>query len=776
MRKLGINAALTCAVVASLVIGIGLLIAYTAHSTFQISIALQEEALGKTADGTAKILDLFLNTVSDEAEHLANLPIALEAALGAPDRAKDMLKRYIAISDNLYLAAVIDADGKPVAGATKAGDAFTDSYADRDYFKEIMAGKKSVLTRQILRGKTSGVLVFVVAHAIVDPEGKTRGMVILCPKWEDFTKKFIDPVTFGRTGYGYMLDADGRIIAHARDKSMLLTTPTDTNISQRALALKNGVMNYDYKGERKYMAVAEVPQTGWLVCMTAAESEMSALAAGQRNILILLGLAVLLLVAGIIVVFNRLAVLAPLRAIMAFTAKVAAGDLKAELAGRFRFELAALAGNLRAMVGALKKELGFAQGVMQGIPTPCGIVAPDCTMLWVNGHICRILEKPGTPESYVGQRSGLFYLNDASKETCSDRAIKERRQGHNESSYVTPSGKTLHVSVISTPFYDMDGTLLGSISFWTDQTALKEQQSRIEAQNALMADTAAKAANTSDRMASASQQLSAQIEQANQGAQEQNHRVQETVTAVEEMNATILEVARNAGETATGAQAARDKAREGADLVAQVVAAVDGVREAAGRLKDNMRDLGRQAQGIGAVLGVISDIADQTNLLALNAAIEAARAGEAGRGFAVVADEVRKLAEKTMHATKEVGEAITGIQRGTAETERMMDQAAAAVDQATSLAERSGGSLSEIVTLVESAGDQVRAIATAAEEQSATSEEINRSIESISRIASETADAMAQSAQAVTELAELAQNLSALVADIQGGNQTALSA
>ncbi|WP_428567449.1 MAG: methyl-accepting chemotaxis protein [Solidesulfovibrio sp. DCME] len=776
MRKLGINAALTCAVVASLVIGIGLLIAYTAHSTFQISIALQEEALGKTADGTAKILDLFLNTVSDEAEHLANLPIALEAALGAPDRAKDMLKRYIAISDNLYLAAVIDADGKPVAGATKAGDAFTDSYADRDYFKEIMAGKKSVLTRQILRGKTSGVLVFVVAHAIVDPEGKTRGMVILCPKWEDFTKKFIDPVTFGRTGYGYMLDADGRIIAHARDKSMLLTTPTDTNISQRALALKNGVMNYDYKGERKYMAVAEVPQTGWLVCMTAAESEMSALAAGQRNILILLGLAVLLLVAGIIVVFNRLAVLAPLRAIMAFTAKVAAGDLKAELAGRFRFELAALAGNLRAMVGALKKELGFAQGVMQGIPTPCGIVAPDCTMLWVNGHICRILEKPGTPESYVGQRSGLFYLNDASKETCSDRAIKERRQGHNESSYVTPSGKTLHVSVISTPFYDMDGTLLGSISFWTDQTALKEQQSRIEAQNALMADTAAKAANTSDRMASASQQLSAQIEQANQGAQEQNHRVQETVTAVEEMNATILEVARNAGETATGAQAARDKAREGADLVTQVVAAVDGVREAAGRLKDNMRGLGSQAQGIGAVLGVISDIADQTNLLALNAAIEAARAGEAGRGFAVVADEVRKLAEKTMHATKEVGEAITGIQRGTAETERMMDQAAAAVDQATSLAERSGGSLSEIVTLVESAGDQVRAIATAAEEQSATSEEINRSIESISRIASETADAMAQSAQAVTELAELAQNLSALVADIQGGNQTALSA
>ncbi|MEL7639308.1 MAG: methyl-accepting chemotaxis protein [Solidesulfovibrio sp.] len=776
MRKPGINAALTFAVVASLFIGITVLIAYTTTSTFRISIALQEEALGKTADGTAKILDLFLNTVSDEAEHLANLPIALEAALGAPDRAREMLKRYVDISDNLYLAAVIDADGKPVAGATKGGDAFTDSYADRGYFKEIMAGKKAMVTRNIFKGKTSGVLVFVVAHAIVDSSGKTRGMVILCPKWEEFTRKFIDPVTFGQTGYGYMLDAEGRVIAHAKDKSILLAKPADTTISQRALALRNGVMNYDYKGEGKYMAVAEVPLTGWLVCMTASASEMSALAAGQRNVLVGLGLAVLAVVAGIIVVFNRLVVLAPLRALMTFTDKVAAGDLKAELAGRFRFELAALAGNLRAMVAELKNKLGFAQGVMNGIPAPCGIVGPDCTMLWANGHICRLLEKPGAPESYVGQPSGLFFLNDASKETCSDRALKERNQGHNESTYVTPSGKTLYVSVISTPFHDMDGTMLGAISFWTDQTESRQQQARIEAQNALMTDTAAQAAGASDRMAAASQQLSAQIEQANQGAQEQNNRVQDTVAAVEEMNATILEVARNAGDTATAAQSARDKAREGADLVVRVVEAVATVRQATGQLKDNMRDLGQQAQGIGAVLGVISDIADQTNLLALNAAIEAARAGEAGRGFAVVADEVRKLAEKTMHATKEVGQAITGIQQGTAETERMMDQAADAVDRATGLAERSGGALSEIVSVVETAGDQVRAIATAAEQQSATSEEINRSIESISHIASQTAEAMGQSSRAVAELAELARNLTALVAEIQGGGQAALSA
>jgi methyl-accepting chemotaxis protein len=242
------------------------------------------------------------------------------------------------------------------------------------------------------------------------------------------------------------------------------------------------------------------------------------------------------------------------------------------------------------------------------------------------------------------------------------------------------------------------------------------------------------------------------------------------------MNATILEVARNAGDTARGAHEAVEKAREGAELVTQVVASIGSVRTAADRLKGNMRDLGRQAQGIGAVLGVISDIAGQTNLLALNAAIEAARAGEAGRGFAVVADEVRKLAEKTMLATKEVGDAISGIQQGTVETGQMVEAAASAVDTATGLAERSGAALSEIVSVVEAAGDQVSAIATAAEQQSATSEEINRSIEAISRIASETAGAMEESARAVNELAELARTLAALVADIKGGGQATLAA
>ncbi|GAB6038319.1 methyl-accepting chemotaxis protein [Fundidesulfovibrio butyratiphilus] len=270
---------------------------------------------------------------------------------------------------------------------------------------------------------------------------------------------------------------------------------------------------------------------------------------------------------------------------------------------------------------------------------------------------------------------------------------------------------------------------------------------------------------------SASEELSAQIEESSRGTEHQAQRVGETATAMEEMNATVLEVAKNASQAADTADKARRKAEEGSQVVTQVVRGIGEVQATALALKADMTTLGQRAEGIGQVLEVISDIADQTNLLALNAAIEAARAGEAGRGFAVVADEVRKLAEKTMHATKEVGDAIQGIQEGARTNIANVDQAVERIDSATDLAGKSGQSLDEIVNLVDLTTDQVRSIATASEQQSAASEEINRSVEDISRISSETADAMGQSAQAVGELAHQSQVLRSLIEQMKDASR-----
>ncbi|KHK03785.1 methyl-accepting chemotaxis protein [Desulfovibrio sp. TomC] len=265
----------------------------------------------------------------------------------------------------------------------------------------------------------------------------------------------------------------------------------------------------------------------------------------------------------------------------------------------------------------------------------------------------------------------------------------------------------------------------------------------------------------------ASAELSDRIAESSQGAEDQSRRMTETATAMEEMNATVLEVAKNASNAAGTTDAAKAKAVEGAEVVTQVVTAIGMVQEQATGLKADMDTLGRQAQDIGAVMNVISDIADQTNLLALNAAIEAARAGDAGRGFAVVADEVRKLAEKTMTATKEVGDAIRGIQAGASRNVGNVDAAAGAVTRANALAAQAGEALAQIVGLVENASDQVRSIATAAEEQSATSDEINRAVDAVSAISESNARAMAEASRTVAELARQSQELAALMEELE---------
>jgi methyl-accepting chemotaxis protein len=268
-------------------------------------------------------------------------------------------------------------------------------------------------------------------------------------------------------------------------------------------------------------------------------------------------------------------------------------------------------------------------------------------------------------------------------------------------------------------------------------------------------------------VSSASAQLSAQITESSHGAERQAMRVTETATAMEEMNATVLEVAKNASQAAETAEDARKRAQNGSGIVNRVMTGMNNVEKQTGKLKTDMSTLGKQAEDIGRIMTVITDIADQTNLLALNAAIEAARAGDAGRGFAVVADEVRKLAEKTMTATKEVGDAIGAIQHGTRANVEGVDASVKLIAEATGLAGESGQALTEIVKLVESASDQVRSIATASEEQSAASEEINRSIEQVSSIANETSQAMNEAAKAVEELARQASVLQELINELR---------
>uniref|UniRef100_I2Q6E7 Methyl-accepting chemotaxis protein n=1 Tax=Desulfovibrio sp. U5L TaxID=596152 RepID=I2Q6E7_9BACT len=302
-----------------------------------------------------------------------------------------------------------------------------------------------------------------------------------------------------------------------------------------------------------------------------------------------------------------------------------------------------------------------------------------------------------------------------------------------------------------------------------EATAAVEQARRdaAEATRQGIAQAASEIEQVVSVVTSASEQLSTQIELTSQGMDRQSRRLGGTATAMDDMSRTIAGVAQSAGEAARTAEDARAKAQEGEAVVGSVVAGIGEAQALALGLKKDMAALGGQAEGIGRVIGVINEIADQTNLLALNAAIEAARAGEAGRGFAVVADEVRKLAEKTMVATREVDTAIRDIQQGARTNIEGVDRAVAAIETSTGLAHTSGEALAAIVRLIELTSGQVRSIAEASQREAAEGDEIDRSIQDVTVIAAETAQAMGQATQAVAELARQAHVLQELVTDMQ---------
>ncbi len=404
------------------------------------------------------------------------------------------------------------------------------------------------------------------------------------------------------------------------------------------------------------------------------------------------------------------------------------------------------------------------RGLLDGIAVPFSVFSSQDTTVFTNQQMLDLLKIPGKPGDYYGRTSGEYLLGEKGRDTLSSLALRDGKAHVTDREVKTRHGETRHVHISTSPYFDKNKAILGTVSIWLDQTDVvqaKEEAVRAKAEGMLQASHQLE--GVVEVVTAASEELSAQIEQSSRGAEQQAQRVSETATAMEEMNATVLEVAKNASQAADTADKARHKAEEGSRVVAQVVQGIGEVQTSALELKGDMTSLGKQAQGIGQILNVISDIADQTNLLALNAAIEAARAGDAGRGFAVVADEVRKLAEKTMTATKEVGDAIRGIQEGARKNIGNVDHAVSRIDMATGLAGKSGEALNEIVSLVDLTTDQVRSIATASEQQSAASEEINRSIDDVNRISSETSDAMRQSAREVGELAHQVQVLGGMI-------------
>ncbi|WP_370737608.1 methyl-accepting chemotaxis protein [Pseudomonas syringae pv. coryli] len=265
------------------------------------------------------------------------------------------------------------------------------------------------------------------------------------------------------------------------------------------------------------------------------------------------------------------------------------------------------------------------------------------------------------------------------------------------------------------------------------------------------------------QIASAAEELSAVTEQTSAGVNSQKVETDQVATAMHEMTATVQEVARNAEEASEAAVTADRQARDGERVVNEAIAQIERLASAVGNSSEAMGALKQESDKIGSVLDVIKSVAEQTNLLALNAAIEAARAGEAGRGFAVVADEVRSLAQRTQKSTEEIEALIARLQSGTQQATTVMDSSRELSTSSVELTRRAGGSLESITKTVSAIQAMNQQIAAAAEEQSATAEEINRSIINVRDVSEQTSAASEETAASSVELARLGNHLQVLV-------------
>ncbi|WP_028571189.1 methyl-accepting chemotaxis protein [Desulfonatronum lacustre] len=770
MNIRSLNTQLILVVTLSVALSIGALIIYVNKSTSDMAFTLQTRTMHNVADSTSRVLENSIHNLVSLTASLAEQN-AFESALQSDYFRQDasrIITNFMSGYGDIWAVTLFDENGDVIVGYNADDRDLTGmSLKDEPFMRTLFTGQGVVVENRVRRAM-GGVAPTMSAAAVVrDLTGQVAGGVSVSTRWDNFTRQFIDTISVGQTGFAAILDNDGRLAAHGREPGRILTSGAESGLGQ-AMDIQQGLISFSHDGRAMLMAVTTMPLNGWKVCTVIDAAEMNTVPNRQRNTLIASGLFMALLLAGLIILMLRRYVLAPLTSIESYAGKVTHGDLGARLDGRFRFELAELAGNLTAMVQELKNKLGFSEGVLKSISAnfPFLILDSESRITHTNRLLLEILAKEGAPEDYQFQDAGLFFHGEAGRRTRSSQALIEKRRVEGEMEVLVQGRKKI-LSVNANPIYDWDGNLTGVLTLYYDLTTIREQEAEIKGKNTQIESVAARVQEISQQVSDAMERIAKQVTQAGDGSRRQEQRSAETATAMEEMNASIQEIAANAGHAAQNSDEAKSQALEGRGLVNQVVDSITQVQQQTQSLQADMNVLGERAQNIGRVITVIEDIADQTNLLALNAAIEAARAGDAGRGFAVVADEVRKLAEKTMAATKEVSESIASIQDGTHRGISAVRSATDYVTASAELATRSDASLQVIADLVENNASQVGAMAAASNQQSAASEEVSRSVSEISRISTETAQGMALAEQELAGLVDQIRRLRDLIQEMQ---------
>ena len=461
-----------------------------------------------------------------------------------------------------------------------------------------------------------------------------------------------------------------------------------------------------------------------------------------------------------LLLFMKHSVVGRVRKLAAISDAISHGSLDIAFDVPGEDEIAVLAKNLSAMVGNIKDQLEYNRGILNGVIIPIFVADRERRFEFVNTPLQHILGK--SDAEMLGQLVADSFRREAGRSGCAG-VLDSGECASGFTRFTRNDGQVFPLHYEISALKNASGETVGVIGVLIDLTQEEKDKDHIRAQRTKLLAVADEVTAVARNLSEASDMLTARMGELTGGVENTAKETERVATAMEEMNATVLEVAQNAGDTAQASDSASQAAIDGGREVTRTVEETRAVSARTADLANSLGTLETRAEAIGAVIGVISDIADQTNLLALNAAIEAARAGEAGRGFAVVADEVRKLAEKTMTATGEVSTAVTDIQASTHQVVACMNETKVRVERSADMAEQSGAVLSRIVEQSNHIADMVRNIAAASEQQSATSEEVNGSVNHINALSQDIARQIADANTRIGEVRSMAHHLAELV-------------
>ncbi|NOX18017.1 MAG: HAMP domain-containing protein [Chlorobi bacterium] len=473
------------------------------------------------------------------------------------------------------------------------------------------------------------------------------------------------------------------------------------------------------------------------------------------------------------------------------------GDVNVEIKNDSNDEIGVLARIFNQMIEQIKLQISY----LEYLPTPVLVIDKEFNLLYINKVGQELVDK-NLKECQKYKCYDLMNADHCKTEDCRLHMAMQDRQTHGSEQIARPNGHKMDIMYTGSPVIDNSGELLGAVEFVADITDIKDAEKYLAKSTGVIlkamqsvADgdltvsvTAEKEGDNIAKLfeafnhtvrnlkemtnrikdavaatASASAQISSSAEEMAAGAQEQSSQTAEVAAAMEEMTSTIVETNKNTNSAAEAVGNSMTLAQEGGEAVKETIQEMESIAAVVLTAASTVKKLGSESEKIGEIISVINDIADQTNLLALNAAIEAARAGEQGRGFAVVADEVRKLAERTTKATKEIAGMINTLQSGTTETVVSIEKGVEEVEIGKELAQKAGDTMLKIEESSNLAMDVVSQVATASEEQSATAEQVSKNIEGINMVAQESASGVEQIAKASEDLNRLTENLQQLI-------------